>query len=383
MNDANPADKRIFRQGLSLLLKRDRKFKQLVAANNIEIKKYNENTLSTLSLLSALLMLLPLMAVPFSNTKRAAVPVYIAITISATLLFIIFKWDRMKKYTMVGIYALSSIFFSFAIYLSVIHTPNMRATVLLVAFCMVPITFIDRPLRMNIFVAFWLIIHSLLAFKLKPQYALDDSINSISFAILSLVVGNRLIWTRVRSYEAQRLLVIQKETDVLTGLNNRRKLFQTMAVLEAGGSDKPSGVLMIDIDKFKEFNDSYGHAAGDRCLQSCGHVFAKFSADYDIDFYRYGGEEFVALAYGYDEKELLALAEKIRTTVENERMDELNTTISVGIAYSAKEEVRNYEHVIDQADKAVYRAKSLGRNKVCMSQFDPDLYDAGQPRHSH
>ena len=328
-------------------------------------------------------MLLPLLAVPFSETKRPAVPVYIVTGILSFLLYLVCRWDKVRKYTIIGIYAFCSIFFAFAIYLSVIHTPNMRATVLLVAFCMVPISFIDRPLRMNAFVAFWLIIHSLLAFKLKPQYALDDSINSISFALLSCFVGNRMIWTRVKSYETQRLLTIQMETDVLTGLNNRRKLFETMVALETTNAEKPSGVLMIDIDHFKEFNDNYGHAAGDKCLRECGQVFADFSAAYDISFYRYGGEEFVAMAYGYDQEQLFSLAEKIRAAVEKVKMGELNLTISIGVAYSGNREVQNYENVIDQADKAAYKAKHLGRNKVYLSQYDPDLSAAPQVRHSH
>ena len=383
MTDRNPADKKCLKERFRLLLSRDKKFTRMAAANSSEIKKYNENTLSTLSLLGTLLMLLPLIAVPFSNTKRAAVPLYLVTGTLSLLLYIIYKWKSMKKYTMIGIYAFCSVFFTFAIYLSVIHTPHMRATVLLVAFCIVPISFIDRPLRMNSLVVFWLIIHTILAFKLKPQYALDDSINSISFAILSCFIGNRMLWTRVRSYEAQRLLTIQKETDVLTGLNNRRKLFETMAALETTNVTKPSGVLMIDIDHFKEFNDRLGHATGDKCLRQCGEVFASFAADYDIDFYRYGGEEFVAMAYGYDKDQLFSIAENIRAAVENNQIDELDMTVSIGVAYSGNMMVRNYENVIDQADREAYKAKDLGRNKVCISKYDPEQYTAHHVRHIH
>ena len=60
-----------------------------------------------------------------------------------------------------------------------------------------------------------------------------------------------------------------------------------------------------DIDNFKEFNDSYGHATGDKYLSHLGEVFTKFTQNFRLYFYRYGGEEFVAMAYGYDEKELL------------------------------------------------------------------------------
>lgn len=228
-----------------------------------------------------------------------------------------------------------------------------------------PLGLIDRPARINTFVAFWFIIHTILAFNLKPQYALDDIINCLCFAILGCFIGNLMIWGRLEGYEAQRLLTIEKETDVLTGLFNRRKLFEALAILETINAEKPSGILMIDIDHFKDFNDTYGHAAGDKYLSRLGEVFAKFSQNFRMHFYRYGGEEFVAIAYGYGEKELFSIAESLRIAVQGTDIDGHSTTVSIGVAYCGEEQIKNYENVIDQADKAVYAAKRSGRNKVC------------------
>lgn len=91
MTDRNPADKKCLKERFRLLLSRDKKFTRMAAANSSEIKKYNENTLSTLSLLGTLLMLLPLIAVPFSNTKRAAVPLYLVTGTLSLLLYIIYN----------------------------------------------------------------------------------------------------------------------------------------------------------------------------------------------------------------------------------------------------------------------------------------------------
>jgi diguanylate cyclase (GGDEF)-like protein len=241
----------------------------------------------------------------------------------------------------------------------------MRATVLLGAFCIMPLGFIDRPARMNLFVAFWFTVHTILAFYLKPQYALDDTLNCLCFAILGCFIGNIMVWVRLDGYEVHRLLTIEKETDVLTGLFNRRKLFETLADLETTGAEKPSAILMIDIDHFKDFNDSYGHAAGDKCLSHLGEVFTKFAQNFRLHFYRYGGEEFVAMAYGYDEKELLSIAESLRISVQSTEIYGHRTTVSIGVAYCGEEQIKNYENVIDRADKAVYAAKRSGRNKVC------------------
>ncbi len=308
--------------------------------------------------------MLPVFAAPFSKTKADAIPFYLLVSAVFFILFFIFKFSYIKKYALGGLYICFSLFFALAIYLSVIHTPNMRATILLGAFCIVPLGLIDHPNRMNLFVAFWFTLHTILAFILKPQYALDDTINCLCFAILGCFIGNLMIRGRLEGYEAQRLLTIEKETDVLTGLFNRRKLYETLAVLETSNAEKPSGILMIDIDYFKEFNDKYGHAAGDKCMNRLGEMFLQFTQSFRIHFYRYGGEEFVAIAYGYGETELLSNAESQRIAVQSMDIDGRHISVSIGVACCGDQQVRNYENVIDRADKAAYSAKHAGRNIV-------------------
>ena len=349
---------------LQPLRKQDKSYVQLASDNFRAISEYNEKMLSALTLIGGILILLPLLATPYSDTKRNIAPIYILGSLIFIIVFFLFRLSRMKKYTIAGLYICFSLFFLFAIYLSVIHTPGMRATILLGAFSLMPLGFIDRPFRINLFVAFWFLVHTTLAFYLKPQYALDDTINCLCFAILGCFIGNIMIWVRLDAYELHRLLTIEKETDVLTGLSNRRKLFETLAELETVEAEKPSGILMIDIDYFKEFNDNHGHAAGDKCLNHLGDVLRKFTQNFRIQFYRYGGEEFVAMAYGYDENELLSIAESLRISVQSTEMFGHRTTVSIGLAYCGDEKVRNYENIIDRADKAAYAAKRAGRNTV-------------------
>ena len=352
----------------SFIWSQEKTYIQLASANRKTTEAYNEKMLSALTRMGGLLILLPLLAAPFSNTKTDAVPAYLLGTAIYFALFLLFRLPIMRKYTLCGLYICFSVFFQFAIYLSVIHSPDMRATILLGAFCIMPLSFIDRPSRMNRFVAFWLAVHTILAFYLKPQYALDDTINCLCFAFLGCYLGNIMVRVHLESYEARRLLTIEKETDVLTGLSNRRKLFETLAILQTADVERPTGILMLDIDHFKSFNDSYGHAAGDRCLGYFGEVLTKFTNNYRLHFYRYGGEEFVAMAYGYDEKELLSIAESLRIAVQSIDMDGHQITVSIGVAYCGDEQVQNYEKVIDRADKAAYAAKSIGRNSVFMEQ---------------
>lgn len=349
----------------TLLRKRERDYVQLATANSKEVNAHNEKILLSHSVIGGMLMMLPILSVPFSKTKSQIIPAYLLCSMLFFLIFLIFRFPSMRKYTLLGLYFCSSILFSLAIYLSVVHTPTMRATVLLGAFCVIPLGFIDKPVRMNLYIVSWLIIHTVLAFFLKPQYALDDAINCACFAFLGCFIGDMMIWTRVKGYEAHRLLIKEKETDVLTGIFSRRKLYETLIDLERDKAEKPSGVMMIDIDHFKSLNDSYGHATGDKCLSELGAIFIKFSREYKLQFYRYGGEEFAAFGYGYNEKELLEIAEHLRVTVQGTDMGGFSTTISVGVSYCGDESVKNYECVIDRADKAVYNAKRSGRNRVC------------------
>lgn len=347
---------------------KEKEYKMLASANSIAIIEYNQNILSALTLIGGFLMLLPILAAPFGGTKKDIIFAYLIASILSFTVFFLFKLPFMKEYALGGLYFCFAVLFSLAIYLSVIHSPNMRATIILGAFCIMPLGLIDHPYRIKLFTAFWFTVHTILAIFLKPQYALDDTINCLCFAILGCFIGDRMIWARLNGYEAQRLLTIEKETDVLTGLFNRRKLFETLAALETTNTERPTGILMIDIDYFKDYNDNYGHTAGDKYMSHLGKVFTTFAQNFKLHFYRYGGEEFVAMAYNYGKKELLSIAESLRIAVQCADIDGHSATVSIGIAYCGEEQVRNYENIIDRADRAAYAAKRAGRNKVCMEE---------------
>ncbi|NLT40888.1 MAG: GGDEF domain-containing protein [Clostridiales bacterium] len=341
-------------------------YTQLASENRKAISEYNLNMLSALTLVGAVIMLLPLTGALLAHHR--SYPAYIFVSLFYLALFFLFRIKALKRFILIGLYLVYSIFFLLAVCMSVVYSPDMRATVLLGVFCVMPLGFIDRPIRMNLFAAFWFVVHTVLAFVLKPENALVDMMNCICFGILGCILGNITVRIRLDNYEANRRLTIEKETDELTGLSNRRKLFQTLAYLETAGSKKPSGIMMIDIDNFKDFNDTYGHAAGDRCLACLGKVMMTFSQSFRLHFYRYGGEEFVAMAYDYDREELYSIAESLKIAVMSTVMDSHIITVSIGIAYCGNETVRNYENVIDRADQAVYCAKRLGRNVVCMEK---------------
>jgi diguanylate cyclase (GGDEF)-like protein len=336
-----------------------RTYRLLAPENQEAIDQYNQKNLSNLSLMGALMMLLPLISIPFSPSKRRLIPFYVAIIFVFIILYIVNRIPRMQRHALWGLYVGFSIFFALSVYLSVVHSPHMRATVLIGTFCIMPLAFIDNPKRMNLFVLFWFAMHTILAFYLKPLFALDDVINTLGFGLLGCFFGNLTTVIRVESYEAHRLLTIEKETDALTGLYNRRKLFDVI-----GGDQAPSGVLMIDIDHFKEYNDKHGHLAADRAMQSMAAILQRFEEERDFTFFRYGGEEFVGISYQDTEEELLEQAEQLRKLIEQAETQDPPITVSIGIACSTLENPLSSDSLIERADRAVFKAKDEGRNRV-------------------
>jgi len=157
-------------------------------------------------------------------------------------------------------------------------------------------------------------------------------------------------------------------TDSLTGLYNRKHLIETLTHELARGQryDHPVSVLMIDIDHFKRYNDTFGHLAGDRVLAKMASIFIESLRRIDY-VARYGGEEFLVMLPETESQEALSAAERIRTRVAGETFthhnEKVSITVSIGIA-GFPENGRSLESIIASADAALYRAKRRGRNRV-------------------
>jgi diguanylate cyclase (GGDEF)-like protein len=158
--------------------------------------------------------------------------------------------------------------------------------------------------------------------------------------------------------------------DSLTGCLTRRAFFERMAQAreEARRSGKPLSCLALDIDQFKSVNDRFGHAVGDRVAQEVGGLLVSSLRAADI-VGRYGGDEFFIGMPGCDVDQGLAIADKLRRAIEERcgatfsDIATLRVTVSIGIATSSGGDT-TLADLIEQADKALYDAKSKGRNRV-------------------
>ena len=157
--------------------------------------------------------------------------------------------------------------------------------------------------------------------------------------------------------------------DPLTGLPNRRQLTEDITNhFEKLPEQGMAAVAMIDVDNFKNVNDEYGHRVGDVSLQKIALIMRSAMREGDL-IYRYGGEEFVAIFKGASGQDALAAADRLRVAVETMPFtgDQLETvspiTVSIGLALMP-DHGADINELIEKADKAMYRAKENGRNRV-------------------
>jgi diguanylate cyclase (GGDEF)-like protein len=168
-------------------------------------------------------------------------------------------------------------------------------------------------------------------------------------------------------------------TDSLTGLYNRKHMMETLAheLARAQRYNHPFSVLMIDIDHFKKYNDTFGHLAGDRALAKIASIFKESIRKVDY-VARYGGEEFLLMLPETRQREAMLAAERIRARVAEDTFgdseEKVGLTISVGVA-EYPDDGDTSESIIASADTVLYQAKQVGRNRVVPCQRKSEKKD--------
>jgi diguanylate cyclase (GGDEF)-like protein len=153
-------------------------------------------------------------------------------------------------------------------------------------------------------------------------------------------------------------------SDLLTGLYNKAYFTEALKneIAQAARFRRPTSLIMFDFDNFKQFNDTKGHPAGDKLLKDTGAIVRENTRPSDICC-RYGGEEFTIILPETMPEQAKEVADRLRKVVED-RFN-LDTTISLGICGCINSSV-NHERMVSEADKALYRAKQVGKNTVMM-----------------
>ena len=345
------------------------KMQHLFEENKEAIKKYNVNFYPKLVIVGIVISIIAIIGSFMHSDLEKARLMYCIIGGICFTLYLFSKVDKLRKYALVWIYIEFVALYVLVFYLSVIVAPNRAAASILVLLTIFPITFIDRPGRVISADVLMYLIHTVFAYLYKePSLGNLDMINCLVAVVVGCFCGVYVLETKLQNFNLSRMLAYEKETDVLTTLGNRRKLVQTIFAIEKGEMAEPRGVMLFDIDFFKQYNDKFGHQAGDMCLRAFGMMLKEEDWGAGATFYRYGGEEFVGFLWDIDERQLGIIAEEIRRKTSEIKLKNGNITTSIGYVYCNDSNITSYEKWIGCADKAAYVAKKNGRNCVVAYQ---------------
>lgn len=177
------------------------------------------------------------------------------------------------------------------------------------------------------------------------------------------------------------ILQERSEKDALTGLPNRYKLndFAGKIFDKASENHEMLSIEIFDVDYFKQYNDLYGHQAGDDCLQKIGAILKEYmERDHNIFCARYGGDEFIIIYYGKTDKEILAMAEELRTRIMDLKLEHKGSQVSeyVTVSQGIRNSVPKYQNrmwdYLYAADGALYDVKKKRKNSICLIHRNED-----------
>lgn len=202
--------------------------------------------------------------------------------------------------------------------------------------------------------------------------------DSWSFCAIAILISSLFYTFRISSFrkdirlmEQNDLLKQHSEIDALTGIYNRRKMDEALQEewQRSSRSKKALSFLLIDLDYFKRYNDTYGHIEGDLCLRKTASIMNKTLKRSTDAIFRYGGEEFAVILPFTSLDAACIVGEKLLKNIEKARIEHKHSstgylTMSIGISSAIGSHERSCETLCLEADKALYAAKKSGRNKV-------------------
>jgi diguanylate cyclase (GGDEF)-like protein len=189
---------------------------------------------------------------------------------------------------------------------------------------------------------------------------------------INMVVLNARVKTHLLLQEKENQLLRLSKIDGLTGIPNRHYLDQWLkqSWYQTKRSQQAISIIMIDIDFFKLYNDHYGHIQGDQCLKQVARCLSSQITRSSDLFARYGGEEFICILTATELVGAVKIAENLRLQIENLNIPHITSlidkhiSISLGVASAIPDNSSQEQSLIELADKALYKAKNLGRNQV-------------------
>ncbi len=322
--------------------------------------------------LTAFCYVLGLTQVPLS----IMISTYILIVISNIIIFFILRSGFNKGFKDPSLTLFQMVLATIWIMVAAFYGDEVRGAVILLYFVVFIFGLFQlRYLQFLFLSAFAGISYAVVIFLLilyRPEAAnIKVEITYIIVLITVLLwfsfIGGYISTLRIKIAKALETIEKLAIYDDLTQVYNRRQMYKILEEQKALADRgiHPFSLCILDLDRFKKINDTYGHEKGDIVLRTIAQEVQKSLRDYDY-IARYGGEEFVLILTNTDKEEAMVCAERVRALTENitfEGSPEFSgITVSIGVA--KYESVESAQDIINRADTAMYKAKDLGRNQV-------------------
>ena len=276
--------------------------------------------------------------------------------------FFLFKKDsRIAKLIM---YLSMSLLFVFGCFISK-NNPSAPATTFIALLLITPMFMIDRPIYMTLELSGAATMFLIWMHAVKPaEIWMVDVINVIIFTIVGIFLNIIADSVRIREFVLARKLSIQKDTDELTGLKNKGALIREVNTI-LRGADR--GVLFVmDVDKFKSINDTFGHDVGDDVIVQFGSILAKQFTNGEIAA-RFGGDEFVVFVKGVDSAERAReIADGIINGAAEVILPTVGRKMSVSVGAALRNGEKDFPELFKKADSSLYVAKADTENRFCL-----------------
>ena len=325
--------------------------------------------ISTIAAVSLLLIALGSMAFGGSVVQGTEKWIYLGLGAFSAAVAAVSFWvlPHIRRLTLTACYAFLCVMFGFAIWTGTFSQPEYPATTFCVFLVALPLMIIDKPYRMSLFLVLVSAFFLLSSGTCKALSVVEvDVLNCMCFIFLSITVGTTTNRSRMRELAQRKIIERQRDMDQLSGLLNKAAFTREME--QEDGARQPGALLVLDIDNFKHFNDTYGHIFGDAVIRMVADNIRRMFPEPALTG-RFGGDEFVVYQVGdLGRHEVERRAALLRHALMNEAGLPEQTdrvTISIGIVFSPGGVP--YEQLFASADRALYQAKSEGKNRACVA----------------
>ena len=289
-------------------------------------------------------------------------------TVAFIMLAVVFrfyvKWH--KKILMPMCYLASAILLAIAIVIGPVLDSETLSTTFFILLFIVALLIVDLPMRVAMLFVLAGAGFCVAVIINRDVMMTHDLVNCAIFLPVSLIMETKVEKRKFEQFSLQRQIERERDTDGLTTMLTRDAGQRMIELLLKDGSVKKASLVMMDLDNFKDVNDTYGHPAGDTLLETVGDILEHSFRDTDV-LVRFGGDEFMLFLPDISEKEDVKVCmEKIRTHLTAmTAIPGHEQTASFGVAFFP-EHGKTFEELFKQADKALYAAKWRGKDTSCI-----------------